>query len=451
MAAAHPTRHRGVTPRWVPVVAALAAGAVALTVAGCAGTESVADRPGTGATSPSPTARYGGIAYGTGGDTADTTVTTAAGDPTAGAPRGPLGSGEPVTIAFGGDVHFEGELRPQLLADPAAVLDPVEPVLASADLAVVNLETTITERGTPEAKEYTFRAPPSAVDAVRAGGIDVVSLANNHGMDFGTTGLEDTLLAEYASGFPFIGIGLDDTHAYEPFRTVIRGQRIAVIGATQVLDDHLIGRWTAGPGKPGLASAKEVDRLTAEVRAARADSDTVVVFLHWGTQGMTCPNPQQQVLARALVDAGADVIVGTHAHRVLAGGMLGDAFVHYGLGNFVFYGTAGGPKAESGILTVTVTGRRVDRFEWLPARIANGVARPLSGAAAEEALARWRALRACTDPVLGDLPAPPPPTGPAVPADTPRGGLPDGDPPSGGAPPPMSGVPATTAPGTVGG
>jgi len=403
-----------------PVLAAALATAVAL--AGCAGSGAGPDGDAAGPASP-PTARYGGITLGTGTTVAPATTVTPA-EPV----RGPLGSGQPVTIAFAGDVHFEGELRPRLLADPEAVLDPVEPILASADLAVVNLETTITERGTPEDKEYTFRAPPSAVDAVRAGGVDVVSLANNHGMDFGMTGLEDTLLAEYVTGFPFIGIGLDDRHAYEPFRIEIRGQRIAVIAATQVLDEHLIPSWTAKPDKPGLASAKEVDRLTAEVRAARSDSDTVVVFLHWGTQGQTCPNPQQQVLARQLADAGADIIVGTHAHRVLAGGMLGDALVHYGLGNFVFYGTAGKPTAESGILRVTVTGRRVDAFEWLPAQIANGVARPLSGAAADEALARWRALRACTDPVLGELaPGPPPGTGSSTATGSPPDSTTSGD------------------------
>src|SRR5690606_4017424 len=111
----------------------------------------------------------------------------------------------------------------------------------------------------------------------------------------------------------------------------VRGHRIAVLAATQVLDSHLIEEWTAGPGKPGLASAKRVDRLVEAVRAAAAGADTVVVFLHWGIETHTCPAPRQQELAHALVEAGADIVVGGHAHRLQGGGRLGDAVVHYGL------------------------------------------------------------------------------------------------------------------------
>src|SRR5262249_50690468 len=79
---------------------------------------------------------------------------------------GRRGSGEPVTFAFGGDTHFEGELEGQLASNPSGMLAPIAPLLSSADLAVVNLETAITERGEPEPKEFTFRAPPSALTAV---------------------------------------------------------------------------------------------------------------------------------------------------------------------------------------------------------------------------------------------------------------------------------------------
>ena len=98
---------------------------------------------------------------------------------------------------------------------------------------------------------------------------------------------------------------------------MIKGQRIAVIGATQVLDDNLITAWTATDTQAGLASAKEVPRLVAAVQAARATNDTVVVFLHWGVEKQTCPSASQQELARTLVDAGADIVVGGHAHRLL--------------------------------------------------------------------------------------------------------------------------------------
>jgi poly-gamma-glutamate capsule biosynthesis protein CapA/YwtB (metallophosphatase superfamily) len=302
----------------------------------------------------------------------------------------------PVVLAFGGDVHFEGVLRNLLAADPATVLESIAPVLASADIAMVNLETAITERGVPQPKQYTFRAPASAFTALAAGGVDVTTMANNHGLDFGPVGLNDSLDAIRVTRFPVVGIGADAAHAYAPFRRTVHGERIAIIGATQVIDDALIPTWTASAAHGGLASAKDVDRLVAEVRKARVDSDTVVVFLHWGQEGMTCPTPTQTALAHRLVDAGADIIVGSHAHRLLGAGHLGTAFVDYGLGNFAFY-AQGGPAADTGVLFVTVTGRHIDGYEWRPAVINGGVPRPLSGTAADAARAQWQSRRSCTD------------------------------------------------------
>ena len=318
--------------------------------------------------------------------------------PTTGPPttRDPvLGNGETVTIAFGGDTNFEAAAGERLAADPASVLAPFAGVLSGADLAVVNMETAIGTGGSPVPKEFVFQAPPEALEAYRAAGIDVVTAANNHGMDFGVESLRETLAAEQATGFPIVGIGADEAEAYAPFITEIRGQRIAVIGATQVLDDSLIASWTAGPTQPGLASAKRVDRLVQAVAEARAAADTVVVYLHWGVETQTCPTTNQQELAGALVDAGADVVVGTHAHRLQGGGRLGGAVVHYGLGNFGFQANSA-EGARTGVFVVTVTGRRVDGYQWVPGRIVDHQPRLLEGAEAEAALAHWEGLRGCT-------------------------------------------------------
>jgi poly-gamma-glutamate synthesis protein (capsule biosynthesis protein) len=173
------------------------------------------------------------------------------------------------------------------------------------------------------------------------------------------------------------------------------GQRIAVIGATLVLDDNLIDAWTATPTHAGLASAKRTDRLLQEVRAARETADTVVVFLHYGIEGQTCPEPRQTTIAGQLVDAGADIVVGGHSHRLQGAGRMGNALVAYGLGNFLFYARPG-PGAESGVLLVTVTGRDIDSYEWVPARIRGGTPQPLDGAEKEAAVAAWHGLRDCT-------------------------------------------------------
>lgn len=315
--------------------------------------------------------------------------------PARGKQQASLGSGKRVVLAFGGDIHFEGVLAGKLAASPSTLLVPIAPTMRRADLAIANLETAITQSGVAAPKTYTFRAPPSAFEALRRGEIDVVSMANNHGMDFGVTGLRDSLAAAERYRFPVVGIGRNAKQAYAPYRTTINGQRIAVIGATQVLDDHLVSSWTAGPGKPGLASAKDVPRLVRAVRGARRSADTVVVFLHWGVELRECPTADQRALARALVRAGADVVVGGHAHRVQGAGRMGRALVGYGLGNFVWYGTSEA-STRSGVLFVTVTGRRVDSYRWEPARIVDGVPRPMTGSERASALRSWRSLRGCT-------------------------------------------------------
>ena len=308
---------------------------------------------------------------------------------------GPLGSGKPVVLAFGGDVHFEGVLASKLSAGASALLAPIEPILDQADIAVVNLETAVTNGGSASAKTFTFRAPASAFEALHGGSVDVASMANNHGMDFGEAGLRDSLAAARRYRFPVIGIGLDGKQAYAPYRQTVRGQRIAILAATQVLDDHLIESWSAGPAKPGLASAKAVPRLLQEVRRARKSADTVVVFLHWGVELEGCPTSDQRTLARQLVGAGADIVVGGHAHRLLGAGRMGKALVGYGLGNFVWYGTSE-LSTQTGVLLVTATGRRIDGYRWVPARIVDGVPRPLSGVERRGEVAGWRSLRGCT-------------------------------------------------------
>ena len=322
--------------------------------------------------------------------TADPTTTTRR---PAGDGREP--TGEPVTIAFGGDVHFEGAIGSRLAANPATTFGPVAGVLRRADLAVVNLETAITERGTPAPKDFTFRAPPAALTALKEAGVDVATMANNHGLDFGPVGLRDSLAAARSAKFPVVGVGRDAGEAYRAWTTTVKGHRIAVLGATQVLDSNLAAAWTATDDKAGMASAYQEERLLAAVRTARASADTVIVDLHWGRELANCPIDRQRALAPKLVAAGADVVVGSHAHVLLGGGYLRGAYVHYGLGNFVFY-SRGGVTAQSGVLLLTLRGRAVTSSRWVPAVISGGIPIPLQGASATRAVASWQSLRGCT-------------------------------------------------------
>ena len=317
-----------------------------------------------------------------------------------------MGDGQPVTLAFGGDVHFEGVLGQRLSDNPATALDgSVAALLSGADLSMTNFESALTDGGCPDPqpKQYVFQAPPSAITAFRSAGITLVTEANNHGEDCGPTGVEQSLAIAQAAHYPIIGIGQNAAQAFAPYRTTIHGQRIAIIAATQVIDTDLTTAWTATSSRPGLASAYQEAELVAAVEAARKTSDTVVVYLHWGTEADDCPNPLQEPLAEALVKAGADIVLGTHAHVQLGAGYLGSAFVDYGLGNLAFYDTTP-PETYSGSLVITVTGRRIDSFVWRPALIEAGLPIPQSGAVGTAATRRWAGLRACTN--LSAEPAP---------------------------------------------
>lgn len=302
---------------------------------------------------------------------------------------------EPVTIAFGGDLHFSGSLASRL-SGPLPAVGPLGRRLAQADLAIVNLETAVTTRGTPEPKQYVFRAPPEVFGRLKDFGIDVVTMANNHGLDYGPPSVPDALNAARKAGLPVIGLGRNADAAYRPWIANVKGQRIAFLAATAVVDAALVDSWSATDTQAGVATALDYDNaaLVAAVEAVRPHADTVVVDMHYGSDLQQCPTDIQRAVARDVVRAGADVVVGQHAHVLLGAGYLGSAYVDYGMGNFQFY-SAAGATAETGVLTVTVQGRRVTSPRWHPGVLSGGVPVPLTGASAADAVERWKGLRAC--------------------------------------------------------
>ncbi|HLL65929.1 MAG TPA: CapA family protein [Micromonosporaceae bacterium] len=305
------------------------------------------------------------------------------------APSTPTG---PLTLAFGGDVHFTDRTA-RLLRDPDTAFGPAAAVLRAADLTVVNLETAVTERGTREPKTYTFRTPPTAFDALRAAGIDAASLANNHALDYGRVGLADTLDNADRAQFKVFGAGRNADAAYAPLIVPVRGVRVGLVGFSQVRD--LAEPWAPTADRSGIAMAWDVERSVAAVAAARRDADLVIAFNHWGQEGNACPTADQKRFAAQVAGAGADVIIGAHAHVLQGDGWLGQTYVAYGLGNFLWYSTS--HSTDTGILKLTIEGRRVVSSTLVPAVVSTaGQPVPLTGAAATRAAERFAGLRRCT-------------------------------------------------------
>ena len=309
------------------------------------------------------------------------------------------GSGKAVTLAFGGDVHFEGAVGQRLTEDPTTALgNTVSQLLANSQLRMVNLESALTDGQCPQPqnKPFIFFAPPTALTALRDASVTVVSQGNDHALDCGQTGLAQGLAAATQASFPMVGAGATAAQAFAPYRTTIRGQRISVIAATQIIAPNLVSTWTATSSQGGVASALDPTQLIRAVQVARRTSDTVVVYLHWGAETVACPAPEQEPLASQLVKAGADIVIGSGAHVLLGGGYLGTAYVDYGLGNFAFYDNTA-PETNSGSLLVTAVGRHIVSATWRPATIVSGLPQPLTGTPATTALQSWTAALSCTN------------------------------------------------------
>ncbi len=234
------------------------------------------------------------------------------------------------TLLAGGDVLME---RPESGGiDPFALL---EPVLASADIAFVNLETPISERGSAVSKMFVFRAPLTAAQTIADAGIDIVSMANNHARDYGEVGLTDSLDALAAVGVVVVGAGLNDTEAFaHQIIQVPDGPVVAFVAATHI-QPYGFG---AGDNRPGVALARtEEERFLDSVRTATEAAEVVVVSVHWGDEYETCQVAKQEDLAEKLFAAGATIILGHHPHVLQPIIDLGDGrLVAYSLGNFVF-------------------------------------------------------------------------------------------------------------------
>jgi poly-gamma-glutamate synthesis protein (capsule biosynthesis protein) len=319
-----------------------------------------------------------------------------------------IGDGKAVTLGFGGDVHFAGAVGTRLAQSPTTALgNTVSQLFSGAQLRMVNLETAVTDTAAcpqPQQKPFIFNAPATAITALRAASITVATEANDHAVDCGVDGLTQNLAIAKANNFPIVGIGANATQAFAPYRVTIDGQRIAVIAATQIIAANLVSTWTATATQAGVASALSPTELVRDVQSIRKTADTVVVYLHWGTETDTCPNPQQIPLAQQLVNAGADIVIGSNAHVLQGGGYLGSAYVDYGLGNFAFYDNTA-PETSSGSLIISAEGRHILSASFRPATILSGLPQPLSGTPASVALQSWEAARSCTGLSASPLPS----------------------------------------------
>jgi poly-gamma-glutamate synthesis protein (capsule biosynthesis protein) len=280
-----------------------------------------------------------------------------------------------VTLDAVGDLMLGRTVGDQMLAQgPGIVFAGVQSALDSADVRVGNLECALTDRRTSEHKTYTLQAPPEAAQALSLGKFDLVSLANNHAMDYGYQGLSDTqsYLGQY--NIATIGAGANISQARSPVILERNGLRLAFLAYVDVpveMDGFDAHDWIATASRPGIAWA-DPGQIKADVAAARLQADVVIVMLHSGYENISSVMSDQRSAARTAIDAGAAVVIGSHPHILQSIERYHGGLIAYSLGNFVFDNYRGISNATI-ILRVILTRQGVQSYDYIPVLIENGL------------------------------------------------------------------------------
>ncbi len=239
-------------------------------------------------------------------------------------------------VVSGGDVMPDRGPRAYAEAHGSdAVLAGIARVLGKGDAAWVNLEGPLTRTGTPwPDKTYIFRGPPGMAPALRRAGVDIVTLGNNHAVDYGRSALKDSIKLLEKAGVQVVGAGHDAADAREP--AIVTTASGATIGFLAWNDAWWPG-FAATTDKAGVAEAfADVGRMKRDIRTLAKRVDYVVVGYHWGIEHEHYPIAQQTKEARAAVDAGADLVIGHHPHVLQGVEVYKRGIIFYSLGDLVF-------------------------------------------------------------------------------------------------------------------
>ncbi len=272
----------------------------------------------------------------------------------------------PIVLSFAGDVNLDEDSYPVKIYDSEGkgilgVLskDLVEE-MNNSDIMMLNNEFAFSKRGVEEEnKSYTFRAKPGRVSILKEMGTDIVSLANNHALDFGQDALIDTFSTLDTAGIDYVGAGEDMDRAKSPVYKKVGDKTIAFVAASRVVFDT---NWYATDTTPGMVGTYDPAVITESIKEARENSDFVVVYVHWGVELKHYPEKYQRVLAENYIDAGADAVIGCHPHVMQGIEFYQGKPIAYSLGNFWFNKS----NKESGMLKLYLDPDKTVRVQLLP-------------------------------------------------------------------------------------
>ncbi len=275
----------------------------------------------------------------------------------------------PVILSFAGDVYFsEHSLASYDKKGISAYAD--EDMLAlmnNADLFMLNHEFSFSLQGEPvEDKQYTLRTDPKYVRILQELGTDVVTLANNHVLDFGNAALSDTFATLKQAEIDYVGAGNNYQEAISPVVRTIQGQSFAIFAATRVSPS---ADWYAGNKKAGVLQTYDPKGLNAAISEAEGTYDHIIVFLHWGIERNETPEDYQRTLAKGYIDAGADLVIGCHPHVLQGFEYYKGVPIVYSLGNYLF----GNRTGDTLLLNAEFSRDASLKIQLIPCRRVDGV------------------------------------------------------------------------------
>ena len=224
-------------------------------------------------------------------------------------------------------------------------------------------------------KQFVFRCSPSYAKALNEMGVDIVSLANNHTLDYGRAALSDTFNALDGAGILYGGAGDSVDRAKEVQVVEVNGKKYGFIAVSRVVPS---ADWKIESATPGLFTCYDAAALIEVIKEAKQTCDFVTVFPHWGTEYSEQPNPVQRELAKQCMDAGADLIVGAHTHCLEGIGYIDGKPVFYSLGNFIF----GQNIDKSAAVKVTVAEDGTVSYALIPVYASDGQTKQMDANAA---------------------------------------------------------------------
>ena len=250
-------------------------------------------------------------------------------------------SDKTITLGFAGDINFDENWATTKYMDAQknGIYDCISAdaisMMNDFDIFMINNEFTYSDRGMPlNGKAYTFRAKPKRVENMKILGADIVLMANNHVWDYGQTAFLDTLDVLNNAGIPYVGAGHNIEEASKPYYFYRDGFKIAYVAASKAEKFKMTPQATSN--KPGILRCYDENLFLEEIRLARKNADYVVASVHWGTEYDNNADNAQRQLAGKIIEAGADVIIGTHPHVLQGVEYIDGKPVFYSLGNFWF-------------------------------------------------------------------------------------------------------------------